>query len=584
GFAGRVVYKADGTVGDANGAVMTALLEAGALLAKKNITHSYPHSWRSKAPLIFRTTPQWFIGLDQKAEGQSKTLRELALEAIGETEWFPGIGANRIRGMIESRPDWCISRQRAWGVPIALFLEKATGAVLKDKAVLDSIAKAFDEEGADAWYRRPAQEFLGNAYRAADYIQVFDIVDVWFESGATHAFCLDPELGATEWKELRWPADLYLEGSDQHRGWFHSSLLESCGTTGRAPYNKVLTHGFTLDEQGRKMSKSMGNVVAPQEVMDRLGADILRLWVVASDYTQDLRIGPEILKQMGDLYRRFRNTLRYLLGALDGMNANERMPVEDMPELERWVLHRLFEMDALIRADIAKFDFNHMLTELHKFCNGDLSGFYFDVRKDSLYCDRPDNARRRAARTVMEHVFNHLALWLSPFLCFTAEEAWLTWRNDPNDSVHLHTFPSVPDNWRNDALGTKWEQIRNVRRVVTGAIELARNDKIIGSSLQAKPKIQLKESYKSCAEHVDFAEICICSGIETNFVPESEQLAAGCFSLPEVPGVGATVRPAEGRKCERCWQVLPEVGDQPGHPDLCHRCHDVIEHSGQVAA
>ena len=291
--------------------------------------------------------------------------------------------------------------------------------------MLDAITRAFEEEGADAWYSRKPEEFLGGKYKAEDFAQVFDIVDVWFESGSTHAFCLDQKSGVSEWPDLRWPADLYCEGSDQHRGWFHSSLLESCGTTGRAPYDKVLTHGFSLDEQGRKMSKSLGNVVAPQEVMDKLGADILRLWVVASDYTQDLRIGPEILKQMGDLYRRFRNTLRYLLGALDGMSAKEHILVGEMPELERWVLHRMAELDAIIRKDIAVFDFNHMLTELHNFCAVDLSAFYFDVRKDSLYCDRPDSMRRRAARMVLEQLFNYLTVWLAPILCFTAEEAWL---------------------------------------------------------------------------------------------------------------------------------------------------------------
>jgi isoleucyl-tRNA synthetase len=420
GFAGLYVYKPDGSVGEANGAVIKALIGAGALLAKKNILHSYPHSWRSKAPLIFRTTPQWFIAMDCKAEGQTKTLRELALEAIEETKWYPAIGKNRIRGMIESRPDWCISRQRTWGVPIALFVNKKTGAVLKDKEVLDRIALAFDKEGADAWYHYSPGDFLGPHYVASDYEQVFDIVDVWFESGSTHAFCLDQKNGSSEWPELQWPASLYLEGSDQHRGWFHSSLLESCGTTGRAPYEKVLTHGFTLDEQGRKMSKSLGNVVAPQKVIDQIGADILRLWVVASDYTQDLRIGPEILKQMGDLYRRFRNTLRYLLGALEGLSPSDYLPYGDMPELEHWVMNRLAEMDSIIRMDIERFDFNHMLTELHNFCSIDLSAFYFDVRKDSLYCDRPDSLRRRAVRTMMKDIFNYLTVWLAPILCFTS--------------------------------------------------------------------------------------------------------------------------------------------------------------------
>ncbi len=589
GFAGLYVYKPDGKVGEANGAVIKALLEAGGLLAKANITHSYPHSWRSKAPLIFRTTPQWFIAMDRvfapagagASPDKQATLRDTALSAIGKTKWYPAIGENNIRGMIANRPDWCISRQRAWGVPIALFVDKKTNEVLKDKTVLERIAKAFEADGADAWYSRKPEEFLGNAYKAGDFTQVFDIVDVWFESGSTHSFCLNQELGASEWPDLRWPASLYLEGSDQHRGWFHSSLLESCGTTGRAPYDKVLTHGFSLDEQGRKMSKSLGNVVAPQKVIDQMGADILRLWVVASDYTQDLRIGPEILKQMGDLYRRFRNTLRYLLGALDGMSAEEQLPFKEMPELERWVLHRLSEMDATIRADLARFDYNHVLTQLHDFCNTDLSAFYFDVRKDSLYCDRRDSTRRRAARTVMEHIFAYLTAWLAPILCFTAEEAHLMRHGaKAEDSLHLHTFPAAPKEWRNEALAEKWEKIRNLRRVVTGAMELARNDKKIGSSLQAHPTVYMKPEHKSLLDGLDFSEISISSSITLT----AGAAPAGAFTLPDVPDVGATIELAQGKKCERCWQVLTEVGEHADHPDLCHRCHDAVTHLRKVAA
>ena len=576
GFAGLYVYKPDGSVGEANGAVIKALIEARALLAKASIRHSYPHSWRSKAPLIFRTTPQWFIALDKPATGQTKTLRELAMQAIGDTKWFPAVGENRIRGMIESRPDWCISRQRAWGVPIALFVHKKTGEVLKDKAVQERVTKAFEEDGADAWYSRKPQEFLGSMHKAEDYEQVFDIVDVWFESGSTHAFCLNQEIGASEWPNLRWPADLYLEGSDQHRGWFHSSLLESCGTMGRAPYDQVLTHGFTLDEQGRKMSKSLGNVVAPQKVIDQMGADILRLWVVASDYTQDLRIGPEILKQMGDLYRRFRNTFRYLLGALDGMSEKERLPHGEMPELERWVLHRLAELDEIIRADIAKCDFNHMLVELHNFCAVDLSAFYFDIRKDSLYCDRHDAKRRRAARTVMEHVFNYLVVWLAPILCFTAEEACLARHGDQNDSVHLHTFPEVPKAWLNPDLAEKWDKIRTIRREVTGAMELARNEKKIGSSLQAHPRVYLTAEEGALLDGLDFAEICISSAIT---LLRDEKRAADPANT-----ISVTIEPADGKKCERCWQVLPEVGTHANHPDLCNRCHDAVLNSRKEAA
>ncbi len=579
GFTGLYVYKPDGKVGEANGAVMKALIEAGMLLAKQNVNHSYPHSWRSKAPLIFRTTPQWFIAMDEKGEGQNKTLRDTALHAIEETEWFPAVGENRIRGMIESRPDWCISRQRAWGVPIALFIDKKTGAPLKDKAVLDRIAKAFESGSSDAWYNTKPEEFLGSSYKAEDYVQVFVIVDVWFESGSTHQFVLNHQDGNGEWPDLSWPSTLYLEGSDQHRGWFHSSLLESCGTTGRAPYDQVLTHGFSLDEQGRKMSKSLGNVVAPQEVMDKMGADILRLWVVASDYTQDLRIGPEILKQMGDLYRRFRNTLRYLLGALDGMSSKEHLPLNEMPELERWVLHRLAEMDQTLRTDIKAYDFNHLMTELHNFCTTDLSAFYFDVRKDSLYCDRTDGTTRRAARTVMEHLFNYLVVWFAPIISFTAEEAWLMHHGD-SASVHLQTFSDVPKDWRNDELGKKWNEIRKIRSVVTGAMEIARNEKKIGSSLQARPHIYYASKHADLLKGIDFADICVASNIDMT----AGASPTGAFTLNDVPEVGVVVSVADGTKCERCWQILPEVGSHADHPDLCNRCHDAVTIIRKAAA
>jgi isoleucyl-tRNA synthetase len=569
GFEGLYVYKPDGKVGEANGAVIKSLLEVGMMLAKKNIKHSYPHSWRSKAPLIFRTTPQWFIAMDAKIDGTGQTLRETAMQAIGDTGWFPAVGENRIRGMIESRPDWCISRQRAWGVPIALFVNKVTGAVLKDAEVLNRVAASFDEHGADAWYvHSNVQGYLGSKYKAEDFNRVFDVVDVWFESGSTHAFCLDQEIGASIWPNLQWPATLYLEGSDQHRGWFHSSLLEACGTRGRAPFDNVLTHGFTLDEQGRKMSKSLGNVTAPQEVYEKMGADILRLWVVSSDYSQDLRIGPDILKQTGDLYRRFRNTLRYLLGALNGMSDAERIPVAEMPELDRWVLHRLHELDATLRDDLGKYDLSHLLTALHNFCNTDLSAFYFDIRKDSLYCDRPDSVRRRSARTVTELVFNHLVVWLAPILCFTAEEAWMA-RFGAEDSVHLKTFPATPKEWKNTALAEKWARLREVRAGVTLVMEGARNAKLIASSLQAHPVIPLTDAQRDLFKDVDFAELCISS--DATIVPASENPIA-------------TVGKAAGMKCERCWQVLSEVGSHADHPDLCNRCHDAVTHLLKRAA
>ena len=375
-FAGGVIYDQQGKMGDGNFAVIKALNEAGRLLSKGSVRHEYPHSWRSKAPVIFRTTPQWFIAMD----GEGK-IREKALAAIKETTWLPKAGENRITAMIEQRPDWCISRQRAWGVPIAIFLSKADGEPLRDEAVCKRIYDAFAERGADAWYTDDPQSFLGTDYKAEDYDQVFDIVDVWFESGSTHAFVLEDR------EELRSPADLYLEGSDQHRGWFHSSLLESVGTRGCAPYKTVLTHGFVLDEKGYKMSKSLGNIVAPEDIIKQYGADILRLWALTSDYAEDVRIGNDAIKSTTDIYRRIRNTFRFLLGALEGFEDDERVDLSDasqLPELEQWALHRLYEMDQEIRTHIRDYDFGKLAHKLHNFCSSELSALYFDVRKDRL--------------------------------------------------------------------------------------------------------------------------------------------------------------------------------------------------------
>ncbi|MDE1967941.1 MAG: isoleucine--tRNA ligase [Alphaproteobacteria bacterium] len=574
-FAGKRVFKPNGKEGDANGAVMAALKDAGALLGEAKLVHSYPHSWRSKAPLIFRTTPQWFIGMDIKG-ADGRTLRETALAAIDATRWIPEQGRNRIRAMIETRPDWCISRQRAWGVPIAVFVDKKTGVPLRDHVVIDRIAAVFEKEGSDAWFTRNPAEFLGSGRNPADYEQVKDIVDVWFDSGSTHAFVLEPRKD----KDLAWPASLYLEGSDQHRGWFHSSLLESCGTRGRAPYEAVLTHGFVLDEQGRKMSKSLGNVTSPQDVVAKSGADILRLWVVAADYADDLRIGPEILKQQSEIYRRLRNTLRYLLGALNGFAERERVAEAQMPELERWVLYRLHALDGIVRSCIDAYDFHTMFTELHNFCAVDLSAFYFDVRKDSLYCDPPGDLRRRAVRTVLDRVFDALVRWLAPVLCFTAEEAWLCRHGDGDDSsIHYQPYPQIPATWRDEALGLKWTRIRDVRRVVTGAIELKRAEKFLGSSLQAAVLIYANDEARTAFAGVDAAELCITSAAA--FAVGTPP--AGAFTLPDVPGVAVVVERAPGDKCARCWRVLPEVGDDSRHTDLCRRCADAVGARGEAA-
>ncbi len=570
-FAGKTVYTSVGKKGDANRTVIATLDAAAALLASGRITHSYPHSWRSKAPVIFRNAPQWFIAMDKPIPEIGGTLREKALAAIDATRFVPRAGYNRLRSMIETRPDWCVSRQRAWGVPIAVFVDKKSGEPLRDPEVMGRVVEAFRTEGADAWFESPPERFLGNKYNAADYEQVRDILDVWFDSGSTHVFTLEGN------PDLKWPADLYLEGSDQHRGWFHSSLLESCGTRGRAPYDGVLTHGFTLDEQGRKMSKSLGNVTAPQAVCDQYGADILRLWVVGTDYTEDQRIGPEILKHQAEAYRRLRNTLRYLLGSLEGFSAVERVTPAEMPELERWVLHRLAELDVALRKAVDDYDFHTIGTELNTFCSGDLSAFYFDIRKDAIYCDPPSSLRRRAGRTVMAEVFSFLTAWLAPITCFTAEEAWLARPKDmPDgaaDSVHLRIFSTIPAGWLDPALGEKWKTVRALRRVVTGALELERAEKRIGSSLQAAPHVHVAPEYVAAMKGLDLAEICITSGGEL----VAGEAPSGAFTLADVGGVGVVPAPAHGAKCARCWQVLEEVGKSATHPLICRRCEAAVD-------
>ncbi|HEY9535992.1 MAG TPA: isoleucine--tRNA ligase [Kiloniellaceae bacterium] len=568
-LAGAVVYDTNGKPGDANGRVVKALAEAGRLLAKGKLTHSYPHSWRSKAPLIFRNTAQWFISMD------TNELRDKALKAIDATRFVPATGRNRLRSMIEQRPDWCISRQRLWGVPLPIFVDKKSGEPLRDAKVIERVADAFEQEGGDAWFASDPQRFLGNDYSAEDFEQVTDVVEVWFDSGSTHSFVLEAR------PELKWPADLYLEGSDQHRGWFHSSLLESAGTRGRAPYDAVLTHGFILEEQGReKMSKSKGNALSPQDVVDSQGADILRLWVVASNYEEDLRFGPEILKHQSDAYRRLRNTLRYLLGNLDGFDERERVAAAEMPELERWVLHRLAELDRQVRQNVEDFDFHALYQAVYTFCAVDLSAFYFDVRKDVLYCDRPDSLRRRACRTVLDELFSCLTAWLAPILCFTAEEAWWTRGTGKEASVHLRTFPAVPAEWLDPALAAKWAKVREVRRVVTGALEVERAAKRIGSSLQARPVVHIQRpELKDAVAAVDFAEVAITSDIALSDAPAP----AEAFRLPDVAGVAVVAEIAAGDKCERCWKVLPEVGAAAAAPDTCTRCADAVQHLGAAA-
>ena len=576
-FAGLEVYTQEGKLGDGNFAILKAMDEAGKLLAKGSLKHEYPHSWRSKAPVIFRTTPQWFISME------TNNLRETALKSISDTRWVPAKGEARINAMIENRPDWCISRQRAWGVPIALFVHKETDEVLTDEAVLTRIGDIFEEEGSDAWWSRPAQDFLGNDYKADDYDQVFDIVDVWFESGSTHAFVVEDHETWPDFEGVG-KTDLYLEGSDQHRGWFHSSLLESCGTRGEAPYKTVLTHGFVLDEKGYKMSKSAGNVVDPLEVMEQYGADILRLWTLTSDYAEDIRIGKDSIKQTGDLYRRIRNTLRFLLGALEGFTKEEMIEdfLEDtsqLPELEQLVLHQLYDLDQKLRGYIADYDFMKMTKTIHDFCNEELSSFYFDIRKDRLYCDAPDSFERRATRSVMAMIYNGLTAWLAPILCFTAEEAW-SYRPEgvfeDAESVHLRQFTSAPESWKNEALAEKWDVVMSARKVILNSLEEKRQEDFIKSSLEAHVTLYVTERNASFFEDVDMGEVSI--------LPKAADLEVkkGVSDMPNKATVmavkrgefGSLVEKAKGSKCQRCWKFLPEV-DENG--ELCNRCAAVVK-------
>jgi isoleucyl-tRNA synthetase len=574
-FAGKRVMNDKGAEGDANGAVTAALQEVDALIARGRLRHDYPHSWRSKKPVIFRNTPQWFIAMDNDLDEPVDTLRDRALDAIRATRWVPPQGENRIRGMVTTKPDWVVSRQRAWGVPITVFRHKETGRVIPGRdfnvsgELIDRITEAFRKEGADAWFEEGAKErFLqGLVDDPAEWEKVEDILDVWFDSGSTHAFVLETR------PDLKWPASLYLEGSDQHRGWFQSSLLESCGTRGRAPFEAVLTHGFVVDEDGRKMSKSLGNVVAPQDVIRQSGAEILRLWAMSSDYAEDLRIGQDIIKANVESYRKLRNTLRFMLGNLAHYQPSLAVGYSEMPELERSMLARLAELDVIVTAGYNEFDFKRVFHALLNFCVNDLSAFHFDIRKDALYCDPYDSVARRSALTVLDIVFGALTAWLAPMLAFTMEEAWLNRFPGETDSVHLRQFPTIPSNWSDDALAEKWRKVRAVRRVITGALEIERKFGRIGSSLEAAPRVYIADpDLRDALAGVDLAEVAITSGIEVIAGDGPE----GAFRLDAAPGIAVVFVRAQGTKCARSWKILEEVGADPEFPELSPRDAEAV--------
>ena len=521
------------------GPICSDLREAGALLAASaDYAHSYPHSWRSKAKVIFRCTPQWFVPMDKALAGGA-TLRSQASAEIARVQFIPEKGRNRIGAMVEGRPDWVLSRQRAWGVPITLFV-RPDGSYLQDTGVNARIVAAVNADGMDAWETGNKAAFLGPDYDPAEFEMVTDILDVWFDSGCTHAFVLE----SGRWPDLQWPANLYLEGSDQHRGWFQSSLLQSCATRGRAPYDQVLTHGFTMDAKGRKMSKSEGNTINPLKVMEEYGADIIRLWALSVDFTEDHRIGDEILKGVADQYRKLRNSFRYLLGALEGFDEAERVAVSEMPELERYMLHLLAELDAKLRAAANDFDFNSYTRLLSDFANNDLSAFYFDIRKDSLYCDAPNSVKRRACRTVFDMLFHALVRYAAPVLVFTAEEVWQT-RYPDSESVHLLEWPVLV---ASDGDAPLWAEVRALRTQVNEAIEPLRRDKLVRTSMDAEVAVPA--------------------------LPLSADLLAELFIVARVTqGAGISVTPTAFHKCGRCWRLLPEVTADGA---LCDRCTGVV--------
>jgi isoleucyl-tRNA synthetase len=526
-FEGIHIFKS-------NPIVIEKLKEQKKLLSSGELVHSYPHSWRSKAPLVHRATPQWFISME------SHELRKKALKAIDETIFYPSKGKERLRAMIETRPDWCVSRQRVWGVPLPIFINKKNKEILVDDDVFENIAKIYEKEGSDCWFSDNPQRFLGNKYKAEDFEKMSDIVEVWFDSGSTHSFVLEKR------KDLKWPASMYLEGSDQHRGWFHSSLLESCGTRGRAPFESILSHGFVVDGKGLKMSKSLGNVIAPEDILKKYGADILRIWVASSNYAEDLRIDYSILDQHSESYRKIRNTFRYLLGNLNDNYENinlENIDLKKLPELEQFMLHKIYTLNLNFKKYFKNYDFHNLYKELLNFCTVDLSAFYFDIRKDSLYCDPKESEKRKSCIILLNVILNSLIKWFAPILSFTTEEIFqLIFKS--NKSIHLEKFLDFPKNFENKNLNDKWIELIDIRNKCNISIEEKRAKKEIGSSLEAELQINLDDKLKELTQTVDFAELCITSKAEITYANINEIII--------------TTIKATGTKCPVCWKISAE--------------------------
>ena len=536
-FTNTHIFKADPIV-------IEKLKEQKKLLKNDKLTHSYPHSWRSKAPLIYRATPQWFISM------QKNDLRNKAVKAINETIFYPEKGKERLLSMVEGRPDWCVSRQRVWGVPLPIFINKKTKEPLRDQKVIDRIASIYEKKGSDCWFTDDAKVFLGDEYNENDFEKLNDIVEVWFDSGSTHSFVLEKR------EDLKWPADMYLEGSDQHRGWFHSSLLESCGTRGRAPFKSILSHGFVVDGKGLKMSKSMGNVISPEDILKNYGADILRIWVASSDYAEDLRIDKSILTQHAETYRKIRNTFRFILGNLkDNYQKQdfEKLDFKEFDELEQYILHKLFVIDKSVKDNLKDYNFHKLSRELLNFCTLDLSSFYFDIRKDVLYCDSLNSKKRKNCVIVLNIILESLLKWFAPILVFTADEIF-SLIDKKNQSVHEHLFVKIPVSWKNDELKDKWEKLFTIKQEANIAIEEKRSNKEIGSSLEAELKLTTNEKYFNLLEGLDLAEYFITSKAE-KFKSEKED------------EIKIEVKKTTGTKCPRCWKILEQK---------CKRCEEVI--------